>query len=129
MIEHTTKRATSVRIAQAHGHHAVVELTGGSAILTLDACRLGAAFGKACFVDQADRLITSMGFRDQLLQAIQSPLVIPGVRGQKVLKGSRGHARCVGHRLNTLPADVGKLTPDVPLEMITPLTAGEAVVE
>jgi hypothetical protein len=129
MVQRATEPATQVGISKPHGHHAIVDLSGGTAVLTLYARGFVSAFWETRFVDQPDRIVAMVRFRNQFLQSIKGTLVIPGVCGEKILQRPRRHAKGIGHRLQALPLNAGELAAHVPPQMLATFATCETITE
>ena len=66
-----------------NAHGAVLHLAAIAVVLTGDRRGTATAFGRAGFIDRADRLVVSVLARDNLLAAIPQLLFIPLDRFQK----------------------------------------------
>ena len=67
--------------------------------------------------------------RDDPLQPVEHPLVVPRQLTEKLLEGARGHAGGQGDRFDALAVEVRQLTADVDREMLAAAVIAEAVRE
>lgn len=97
---------------------AVLDLASVAVVLTLDACRMFAAFGGAGFVNATDGVDVGVLGGDDVLAVVSQFLFVPGDRFEESLERTRSDALIDRNRFGVLPlnarqqpADIGSQQP------------------
>ena len=121
-VEQRPKRTVVRGVGQMHRDHAVVDLAGVAAVLSLDARGVRALLGMARFVDDADRLGVRVIAGDDLRHPIPRRFLVPLIAAEELLQTAGRDPRVERNRFGALAVHVTQLTTNVDRQLVAWLT-------